>query len=448
MNVFDFGYFAAATVLSPIWARKGRQGWRERLGHAPALGEKGDANRPRVLLHAVSVGEVSALAGLVPKLLPRAEVVVATTTDTGTARAKKLFGEVCPIVRYPLDFSWSVKRFLDAVRPDVVGLVELEVWPNFVRACQARGVPVAVINGRLSAKSFAGYTKLKPVLGATFKRLAKVGAQDETYAKRFAAMGVSPQRLSVTGSMKWDSALSALNDLIAQGGEESLSMAHGRGGAALVKGASELAAELGIDPNRPLIVAGSTAEGEEKLISDACPTGVQLLCAPRKPERFDRAAADMPMCVRRSQKRGNAGAGASVKRASGTSRAHTDRFLLDTLGELRQAYALADLVVIGRSFVKLGASDPLEPAGLGKAVIVGPHFANFQTIVDELKTKQAISVVHPGQLRTKIEELLRNRSACATMAANARACIRMHAGASDRHAEMLLGLVQDQRIGG
>lgn len=446
MNAFDVAYYVGALALSPIWARKGRQGWRERLGHAPVLGAKQDASKPRVLLHAVSVGEVSALSTLVPKLLPRAEVIVATTTDTGTARAKKLFGDVCPIVRYPLDFSWSVKRFLDAVRPDVVGLVELEVWPNFVRACDARGVAVAVINGRLSAKSFGGYTKLKPILGATFKRLSKVGAQDETYAKRFAAMGVSPQRLSVTGSMKWDSALSALNDLIAQGGEESLSLAHGRAGAALVKGAAELAADLGIDPNRPLIVAGSTAEGEEKLISDSCPTGVQLLCAPRKPERFDRAAADMPMCVRRSQKRG--GTGASVKRATGTSRAHTDRFLLDTLGELRQAYALADLVVIGRSFVKLGASDPLEPAGLGKAVIVGPHYANFQTIVDELKANQAISVVHPGQLRTKIEELMRNRSACATMAANARTCIRTHAGASDRHAEMLLGLVGNGRAFG
>lgn len=181
MNPFDVAYCVGALALSPIWARKGRQGWRERLGHAPVLGAKQDASRPRVLLHAVSVGEVSALSTLVPKLLPRAEVIVATTTDTGTARAKKLFGDVCPIVRYPLDFSCSVERFLDAVMPDVVGLVELEVWPNFVRACDARGVPVAVINGRLSAKSFGGYTKLKPILSATFRRLAKVGAQDETY---------------------------------------------------------------------------------------------------------------------------------------------------------------------------------------------------------------------------------------------------------------------------
>jgi 3-deoxy-D-manno-octulosonic-acid transferase len=121
-------------------------------------------DRPRILLHAVSVGEVSALRGVVPLLVPHADVVISVTTDTGIARARELFGATCAIVRYPLDFSWAVRRFLDRVKPDAVALVELEVWPNFVDACASRGISVCIINGRLSERSFKGYRRIRGFL--------------------------------------------------------------------------------------------------------------------------------------------------------------------------------------------------------------------------------------------------------------------------------------------
>ncbi len=285
MNLLDLVYIPVAIVTAPAWAGKKREGWGERFGHTPALPPKAAGKIGRVLVHGVSVGEVAALRTMVPILLERgAEVVVSATTDTGIKRARELFGSTCTVVRYPIDFSRSVNRFLEAIRPDAVGLMELEVWPNFVKACARLGIPVGVLSGRLSERSFKGYRKLRWALGRTFARLSFVAAQEQEYADRFVRMGVAADRVSVTGSVKWDNA-KVEDD---------------------VPGAAQLAAELGIDRARPLIVAGSTGPtpdgGEEAMLHAACPPGVQLLCAPRKPERFDEAAAALPGCVRRSQR--------------------------------------------------------------------------------------------------------------------------------------------------
>src|SRR5262249_24344879 len=145
--------------------------------------------------------------GLVPLLAGRADVVVSAGTDTGVNRARQLFGKgAAAVVRYPLDFSWAVERFLDAVKPDLVALVELEVWPNFVAACARRGIPVVVINGRLSARPFRGYRRIKRWIGKSFAKLTRAAVQDETYAHRFRDMGAPPDRILVTDSMKWDAA--------------------------------------------------------------------------------------------------------------------------------------------------------------------------------------------------------------------------------------------------
>jgi 3-deoxy-D-manno-octulosonic-acid transferase len=467
MNAFDLTYCLAVVALFPLRARKARGGWRERLGHAgvgEGLGDGGElradgqnvdsgdgasamAGRSRLLIHAVSVGEVSALRQLVPRLRREMDVVVAATTDTGIKRARELFGpgSECPgpVVRYPLDFSWSVRRFLDRVRPDAFASVELEVWPNFVRECERRGVPVGVINGRLSERSFRGYQRVRACIGPSFRRLTIAAVQDEAYAERFRAMGVAPERCVVTGSMKWDTAAEGLIEL---GGAQSAAAARVR------EQAERLAIAMGIDRTKPLVVAGSTAEGEEKLMHECCPVGTQLLCAPRKPERFDAAATDLPMCVRRSKSGDRAGAMGGGGGGRGGSRGALgmssvrgrlfgDRFLLDSLGELRAAYALADVVVIGRSFTPLGGSDPLEAIGLGKATLIGPEYANFSTIVGLLVKAGAIKVVHTGQLRTELERLLHDPAARERMAEAGARCIRESAGATERHVEILRRLV-------
>lgn len=422
MNPLDLLYVPAAVVTAPWWARKARSGWGERFGRISPLPER-TPGTPRLLIHAVSVGEVNTLRGLVPLLREKGvEVVVSVSTDTGIARARALFADQSGVfvVRYALDFSPAVRRFLDTVRPDAVALVELEVWPNFVSACSRRAIPVSVINGRLSARSFRGYSRLRRFFRSPFGALAFAAVQDEDYAQRFRAMGVAPERVHVTGSMKWDATA-----LLTPG--------------EILPGADDLARELGIDRSKPLIVAGSTApidtggayDCEEALLAAALPPGAQLLCAPRKPEHRDKAYAALggaSACTRRSDKR---------PAPPGTS-----RFLLDTIGELRAAYALADIAVIGRTFSNLGGSDPIEPIALSKPTIIGSEYANFNSVVAAFKRADAIVEADAASLAAALDDLLRNPERRRVLAENGLAAIRAQQGATARHADMLLQLLR------
>lgn len=429
MNALDLLYLPAAILTAPWWARKARGGWRERFGHINAI-PRTQPRGPRLLLHAVSVGEVNTLRGLVPLLRDDGvEIVVAATTDTGLARATAIFADsplgrdepgrpAVRVVRYALDFSSAVRRMLDAVRPDAVALVELEVWPNFLAECRRRRIPICVINGRLSARSFRGYRRFRTFLAPSFGRLEFAAAQDEAYAERFRAMGVRDVR--VPGSMKWD-AVTPLGP-----GEH-------------LPGAEALAAELGIDRAKPLIVAGSTGKGatalaptEERLLHEACPPGVQLLCAPRRPERFDEAFLTLggaARCVRRSRP------------AVRPFETPPDRFLLDSIGELRLAYALADVVVVGRSFSNLRGSDPIEPIALRKPTIIGPDYANFASIVDAFKAERGIVVADAETVGDTISHLLRDPGARDDLVAGGMRCITANQGATTRHAAMLRELL-------
>ncbi|MCC6229771.1 MAG: hypothetical protein IT432_11150 [Phycisphaerales bacterium] len=398
VNTLDVLYALGGVISAPFWARKQRGGWSERFGNTPSLPVP---RCPRVLLHAVSVGEVNALRQVVPMLAESCEVVVCATTDTGLKRATDLFAANHTVVRYPLDFSRSVAKFLDAVRPDAVGLVELEVWPNFVGACAARGIPIGVINGRLSARSFKGYRRIRGVIGRTFKSLSFAAVQDSDYADRFLAMGLAKERLSITGSMKWDAA--KIEDAVA--------------------GSDDLARALMIDRTKPLIVAGSTGPEEEALLHAACPAGVQLLCAPRKPERFEEAAAAMPDSVRRSK--------------PGSGRPASGRFLLDSIGELRQAYSLATLVVVGRSFGDQYGSDPIEPIALGRPTLIGPAVSDFANIVLAFDAAGGIARTNRGSLASDLDRWIGDEPGRAGLAERGRACIRANQGASARHAALL-----------
>lgn len=411
MNLLDLVYVPVAVVTAPMWASKKRHGWKERFGHTPPLPVVPTHARGRILIHAVSVGEVAAIRHLVPLLAPHADVVVSVTTDTGIQRARELFGDSCTVVRYPLDFSRSVSRFLDAVKPDAVALVELEIWPNFVRACVARDIPICIINGRLSARSFRGYFRIKRFIAPIFRSLKFAAVQDLDYAGRFQALGLPPGRCFVTGSMKWDAARIEDN----------------------VPGAERLALELGIDREKPLIVAGSTGPGEEALLHDSCPGGVQLLCAPRKIERFDEAERALPECVRRSVWRGR-------EAPRGRS-----RFLLDTIGELRAAYSLADVVVVGRSFGSQYGSDPIEPVALGKPTVIGPAVSDFAAVVSAFEQEGGIVRSTPGTLGKTLESLIGDPARRSELARKGRDCIRKNQGASGRNAGLLWPLLPSGR---
>lgn len=415
MKPLDAIYILAVAVLAPVWLRKRRGGWKQRMGHvapmlrdAPAVGPL-EHRKPRLLLHAVSVGEVSALRTLVPILAQDHTVIISATTDTGLSRAQSLYSETCEVVRFPLDFSWAVDRFMDAARPDSVAMVELELWPHFIAACRAREIPACVINGRLSERSFKGYRRFRRLLSPMFRSLAFAAVQDADYAERFEAMGVPADRVHVTGSMKWDNARVG-------GDAESLSSR-----------ADELASNMGIDRSRPLIVAGSTGPTEESLIHRACSgLDAQLLCAPRKPERFDEAAGAMRGCTRRSE-----------TKTGGTPPTRSDRFLLDTIGELAAAYTLADVVVVGRSFGDLHGSDPTEPIGLGKPTIIGPAVGDFTTIVRSFEDAGGIVRASRASLAATIRALLDDPEYAARIAGDGVGCVLANRGASQRHAGLI-----------
>jgi 3-deoxy-D-manno-octulosonic-acid transferase len=401
----DAAYLAAVTATSPVWAwRMKRTGklntdWRGRFGQGDALPR---ARGRRILVHAVSVGEVNAIRTLVDRLSSdrtAPEVVVCATTDTGFARAREVFAPKHHVVRYPFDASWMVRAFLDRVRPDLVALCELEVWPNFVDECHARGIPVVVVNGRLSARSFRRYALARAIVAPTFRKLRAALVQQQEYAARFFALGVPAGRVFVTGTMKWDTANVADQ----------------------VPGAAELAAELGIDR--------STAPEEHALLRDAVPPGTQLLCAPRKPEWFDAAAGDLPGCARRSRREQGSGSG---------------RFLLDTIGELRKAYALADVVVIGRSFGSLHGSDPMEPAALGKPITCGPRMGDFRESFEALRDSGALEVAPDSAALTRVlGALVADPAERARRGAAARATVIAHQGATERTSEALLAMLAE-----
>ena len=424
MNALDAAYLAIGALAAPVWMRKTRHGWDERFGKIEPLPAR-TPELPRVMVHAVSVGEVNATRQLVPLLAEHAEVVLTATTDTGLVRARALYdgAERVWVRRYPLDFSWCVRRFFDAAAPDVIALVELEVWPNFTGIAARRGIPVAVVNGRLSAGSFRGYRRIGALTRGMFRRLRCAAVQDETYAERFRAVGVRDVR--ITGSMKWDAP----------------------GPGANTEAAAKLADELGIDRSKPLIVAGSTAalrkrfvdggapagECEEALLHAATPEGAQLLCAPRRPARFDEAFEELggaERCNRRSAPEAN--------------RDGVDRFLLDTIGELALAYQLADVVVIGRSFGQLAGSDPIEPAGLGAPVIAGPMMRDFESITRAFEGPDAIVRAARDSIGAAIANLLNDSTRREGIATRAAEVIERCRGASWRHAELLIALARER----
>jgi len=398
--LIDIAYFVALPFLfafafiSRLKGHPRRRGILARLGVGVSL----QPSSNRVLLHAVSVGEVNAIRTLVQDLQESGyEVVVCVTTDTGLARAHELFSQSCHVTRFPFDFSFSIKRFLKRIKPNLIALVELEVWPNLIRTCHNKSIPILVINGRLSQRSFKRYKFARVLLKNTFTKLTAIGMQNELYANRVKQLGAT--NVSIEGTMKWDNAVIADS----------------------IDGAEELAESLGIDRTKPLIVGGSTTPFEHELLMAATPQGVQLLCAPRRPEWFDDAEKTLAPCNRRTS----------------NSRKETEYFLLDTFGELDKAYALADVVVIGRSFSPLHGSDPTASIALGKPTIIGPNVSDFDEMVQLLINGDGIIQCSKDELASQISSLLNNKVLRKTVTTAGRRVISSLQGATKRYEDLI-----------
>ena len=409
--VVGAGYLAF-TLAKRVQTGRWRSDARTRNGRVGVLPRR--APGPRILVHGVSVGETNALVPFVEALArsPAApDVVVSASTETGFERARQLHGDRREVVRFPLDLTWMVERFLDAVRPDAVVLAELELWPTFTAACARRSVPVSVVNGRLSRRSFRGYRRWRPLVRPMFSRLALVVAQSDAYRARFVDLGVPASRAIVGGSLKWDAARKEADPAAAR----------------------ELAAALGIDGGAPLIVAGSTGPGEEESLIRDLPPGCQLLLAPRNPERWDRVAALVPGMRRRS--------GATATPPGGPPQAAPTPpvFLLDTIGELATAYHLADAVFVGRSLAPMGGSNPLEPVAAGKPTVIGPHHEHFEEIVTTLSAESAL-VVSDEPMRV-IAGWIADGAARKAVVRAGKQALSAHSGVSARTAQLVLGIL-------
>ena len=398
-----------------------REGLAERLGFGSPLPVG------TLWLHAVSVGELQAAAALVAALrgrYPERTLLVTTSTATGRQRAQSLFGASAAVRYLPYDLPGAVRRFLDRARPDLALILETELWPNLYRACGERRIPLVLASARVSARSVRRYRLLAGLLRATLARVSVLAAQSEEDAARFIALGASAARTQVVGNLKFDA------------GPPPEAAARGRA----------LRAALGT--TRPVWVAGSTHAGEEQLVLDAqrrvraaLPDAL-LLLAPRHPPRFDAVAA----LLQRQRVR-------YVSRRSGAAVApDTEVLLLDTLGELVDFYAAADVAFVGGSLVTVGGHNLLEPAALGKPVVTGPFTANAAAIASLLASAGALAVVTDGVgLAARVVLELGDPAARAARGARGLAALAANRGALARLLvllEPLLGAASEPRPSG
>ena len=403
-------------VLRLLWRSLSAPDYRrriaERFGRLPTLPRNGG-----LWVHAVSVGEVQAAAPLITRLLrehPELPVIVTTTTPTGSRRLQELLGEQVMHVYAPYDVPLVVRRFLASARPRLAVFIETEVWPNILEQCRRSCIPTVLANARLSERSARAYARLSGLTQATFAKLDLVAAQGETDAQRFAELGVVPERVVVTGSIKFDVRLPP----------------------SLQEQSAVIKRSWGED--RPVWIAASTHEGEDELVLEAHRQVLEalpealLVLVPRHPERFARVGQLV-------QKQGFRLVKRSDERPCTTD---TQIFLGDTMGELPMYFAAADLAFMGGSLVPHGGHNPLEPAASGVPVVTGPHVFNFSAITAMLLAADAaVEVDSPGQLAATVTDWLKDASLRARIGENGRSVVEQNRGALERLVNLIHGML-------
>lgn len=421
--LYSFLFFAAICLSAPyllfqaLLHRKYLPSLRERLGYGLTF----RSVEPRLLVHCVSVGEFLAAEPLIESLhrtLPNIHIVVSTTTATGQILARERISRYAEVCYFPLDFRFSVDRFLSALRPTAVLILETEIWPNFLKAACDRSIPVIIANGRISDRSFPRYSLFKPFLKRVLGCIDLYLMQSRQDADRLLALGAPSHRVEVCGNIKYDT------------GTEQQTLR-------LQSKAEELDKLLGLQTPYPLIVAGSTVAGEEEMLLRAYQQikglGVRMLIAPRRPERFGQVAqlieAEGLKFVRRSQ-----------LTSPVTS---SELILLDSIGELAAVYRFATIVFVGGSLVPYGGHNILEPALYGKAIVTGPHTSNFRNIVEDFVSNRAlVQLKDPGQLASELKRLLSDSTLREELGKQALRVMEANRGAVDRHIHCIHSVIE------
>jgi len=365
--------------------------------------------RRAIWIHAVSVGEVKAVENLVKRLrqqFPEKPLVVSTATTTGQQLARDWGARVTHTFYFPVDLPWCVRRAVNRVDPEMVIVAETEIWPNFLRACRARGIRVVMINGRISDKSFSRYRLARRWLRRVFEDYTIIGMQSETDRQRIEAIGADPRKVTVLGNLKYDAAASS--------------------------GVVENALGAFLKTWGPLWIAASTMPGEDALVVDAFKQvlrshpDLKLLIAPRHTDRFDSVAELVKgrnlQMVRRTQLPAVA---ASLEQAT--------VLLLDTIGELATVFQYAAVVYMGGSLVPTGGHNVLEPARHAKPIVFGPHMENFRDIARLfIDSNAAMRIDGSAQLAPAISQILADSEQASDLGRRALAIVRQNTGATER----------------
>ena len=412
---YNLTLLAALVAGAPWWlwkmatTHKYREGLAERLGRVRLF--PGRSGRPVIWLHAVSVGEVLAVSRLVGELeraFPEFELFISTTTRTGQDLARQRFGAE-RVFYCPLDLPWAVRATLITLKPRLLILAETEFWPNLLSGCFRRSIPVAVVNARISDRSWPRYRSLSGLWRPFLSRISCVLAQSENDAARLKVIGCTPDRVSVAGNLKFDVRAAKQADA-----------------TRLLK---TLAAGLRI------VVAGSTLEGEEAALLQAWPrllaadAQLAMVLAPRHPERFATAAALLDQSgipwIKRSDWRAQPESSIQPIQPG-------QIVLLDTIGELASVYSIAAVAFVGGSLIPTGGHNPLEPAQFGIPIVMGPNYVNFRAITDDLLAHNALRIATKEQLTSTLIALLQHFTEAKAMGERARQVFDKQAGATER----------------
>ncbi len=417
-------YAAALVFLMPFeyLKRRGnvRKRWlRERMGFYEPGAFSHDKSRT-LWLHAVSVGEVIAAVPLVKRLrslYPSLSIIVSTVTDTGQEVASERVGSEAQVIYMPFDLPSAVRRAIAYIRPALFIVMETELWPHLIRMLSNNAVPIVLMNGRISERSFEGYMKMRFFMEEVLKEVTLFCMQDEVYAERIKRMGADPEKVEAIGNLKFDTKPPGP----IPGWTKTL--------------------------NGPVIVAGSTHETEEDLIIDVYRElqtsfpHLNLIVAPRHPERFREVEGIL-------KKKGMAYLKRSELAGSGVQDSGSEKsgllVILDVMGELASVYGACDVAILGGSFIEHGGQNPLEPAYWGKAIVCGPHMENFPFVEDFYKKGGALEVTRETLCQV-LHDLLHSRDRMASLGGVAKALYEKNSGAAGRALHILGRFLQRDR---
>jgi 3-deoxy-D-manno-octulosonic-acid transferase len=413
---YDLIFLLFSIIYLPVYffKRKFHPGFSLRLGFLP----KGlELNRP-IWIHAVSVGEAMAIRLLVDQLrniYPGKKFVISTVTPTGNKIASSIVTEGDFVTYLPLDLSFIMKAVLDRINPCAFIIAETEIWPNLIFYLYKKKIPIITVNGRISDSSFKGYLAIKFLIKNILRKVTLFCVQTERDAGRFKALGVSEEKIKVTGNMKFDSA-----DYIEEKSTDY----------------TDLKRKLGLEKKDKIFIAASTHPEEEEIILNVYKRlweefpNLNLIIAPRHPQRCKevaRIASNHRFCSKFI----------SSFTPQSIACATKSVFILDVIGRLMDFYSIADIVFVGGSLIKKGGHNILEPASLAKPIIFGPYMFNFRDIADLFLSNNAAILATEEEIKTKIVNLLNNPLVAVELGKKAKQLIQQNQGATRRNVEFI-----------